>query len=373
MILHVLKLDNFRNYHHMEVTWHEQANLLQGANAQGKSNLLEAICLLSLTTSFRGVGEADLITKGESYFYVEGQVSKGESSDGEEDFTICAAYSADKRRKWKVGLKECRRGEVVGLLHTVIFSPEDVDLVKAGPMQRRRFLNRQISQLYPEHCRLLLRYNRILAQRNRCLKLLQQPETAAGANEALSVWDQQLAENGAAIIWQRRQVLAQLNPLAAQFHGELAAQEKLHLSYKSFAGAVEASDKTELMALFLAELKRASAYERSRGTTVIGPHRDDLQIEIAGAIGKGYASQGQQRTAALACKLAELHLAYNKKKEWPLLLLDDVLSELDSRRQQALLKKIDGGAQTFIACTDSLPLQYGQVWRVESGELRVKS
>ncbi|MCL1905555.1 MAG: DNA replication/repair protein RecF [Clostridiales bacterium] len=366
MILRRLKLENFRNYRTCLVEWHEQVNLLQGANAQGKSNLLEAICFLSLTTSFRGAGEPELICGGEQHFYAEGDVRSEEQGE----FSISAAFSRDKRRKWRLDGAERRRGELVGLLHTVIFSPEDVDLVKAGPLQRRRFLNRQISQLYPEHCRQLLRYNRILAQRNGCLRLLQQPgAVGTAAEEALSAWDQQLAETGASIIWRRRQVLSRLNPLAAEIQAELAAGEKLALRYKSFAGALEAADEGEVCALFLAELERMRLAERCRGATLVGPHRDDVLIEIAGIPGKGYASQGQQRTAALACKLAELGLARAKKGEWPLLLLDDVLSELDDCRRQALLKKIDGGAQTFIASTGPLPLLRGQVWQIAAGHI----
>ena len=365
MILRCIQLTNFRNYRQTQVSWHEQVNLLQGANAQGKSNLLEAICFLSLTTSFRAAGEPELIYRGEPHFYVEGDVCGKEHGN----FNISAAYSCDKRRKWRVSGVERRRSELIGLLHTVIFSPEDVDLVKAGPLQRRRFLNRQICQLYPEHCRQLLRYNRIVAQRNSCLRLLQQSVADASTEEALYAWDQQLVETGASIIWRRRQVLSLLNPLAAEFHAELAGGEKLDLRYKSFAGVLEAAGEAELCALLLLELKRLHAAERARGTTLVGPHRDDVSIEIAGTPGKGYASQGQQRTAALACKLAELTLARDKKQEWPLLLLDDVLSELDEHRQQALLKKIDSKAQTFIASTGTLPLLNGQVWKIEAGNI----
>jgi len=369
MFLRSLKIENFRNYRSARVEWHEQVNLLQGDNAQGKSNLLEAICFLSLTTSFRAAAELDLILNGEPHFYAEGDIHSGERGD----FTIAAAFARDKRRKWKVDGLPRRRGELVGLLHTVIFSPEDVDLVKAGPLQRRRFLNRQISQLYPEHVRLLLRYNRIVAQRNGCLRFLQQQAhtaaAAATAEETLAAWDQQLALCGAAIIWQRRQVLEQLTPLAAEIHGQLAAGEKLELRYKSFNGAVEAAGEGEIAALLVAELQRLRAAERARGATLVGPHRDDVQIDIAGAPGKGFASQGQQRTAALACKLAELDLARAHKREWPLLLLDDVLSELDERRQQALLQKIGGGAQTFIATTTPLPLAAGRLWRIEAGQI----
>lgn len=365
MILRRLKVDNFRNYHACQVDWHEQVNLLQGANAQGKSNLLEAICFLSLTTSFRGTGEWELIFCGKPHFFVEGEVL----SEEEGAFTLSAAFSREKQRKWRLDSEERRRSELVGLLHTVIFSPEDVELVKAGPLQRRRFLNRQISQLYPEHCRQLVRYNRIVTQRNSCLRQLQQTGVDASAEEALYGWDQQLAQSGAAIIWQRRQVLDRLNPLAAEIQAELAAGERLELRYKSFTGALDAADERELCDLFVAELKRLRAAERSRGVTLVGPHRDDVLIEIGGAPGKGYASQGQQRTAALACKLAELNLARAQKGEWPLLLLDDVLSELDERRQQALLQKIDGGAQTFIATTTPLPLLRGQVWRIAAGHI----
>jgi len=365
LILRQLQLINFRNYQNCWAEWHEQINLLQGANAQGKTNLLEAICFLSLATSFRAVGEFELIFSGKDYFFVEGDIDSQEKGN----INISAAYSRDKKRKWKINGNECLRNELIGLLHTVIFSPEDVNLIKASPMQRRRFLNRQISQLFPQHCQELIRYNRILAQRNSCLRFFQQMKANNDLQEALDVWDQQLAASGAAIIWQRRQVLQQLNPLAAEIHEKLAVGEKLNIRYKSFTGALEANSKEEIQALFLKELKRLSGAERSRGATLVGPHRDDLLIEINKTLGKGYASQGQQRTAALSCKLAELELARNQKHEWPVLLLDDVLSELDDYRQQALLNKIAGGAQTFIASTNPLPKITGQIWHITTGSI----
>jgi len=362
-------VENFRNYQQADIEWHEQINLLTGLNAQGKSNLLEAVCYLSLATSFRAATEQELLNRSAPHFYVEGAIFSAFRGE----FAISAAYDRAKNKRWRVdGQEQQRKSDVVGQFHTVIFSPEDIDLVKAGPAERRRFLNRQISQLYPEHCRHLLRYNKILAQRNSFLRQLAGGVSSASrAEETLEIWDKQLTELGGMILWQRRQVLQQLTPLAMELHAQLSGGEQLSMRYKSFTGAMEAATVKELRELFSAELKRLRATEILRGATLVGPHRDDIIIAIGGEIAKSYASQGQQRTAALALKLAELKLARQHKGEWPVLLLDDVLSELDERRRQGLLRHISGQTQTFITATQTEPgLPAARIWHIENGTIK---
>lgn len=367
MIIRRLHVDNFRNYEQADIEWHEQVNLLSGLNAQGKSNLLEAICYLSLTTSFRAANEPELLRWQAPHFFMEAQIESVQRGK----FAISAAYDRAKNKRWRLdGQPQARKSDLVGLFHTVIFSPEDVDLVKAGPAERRRFLNRQISQLYPEHCRHLLRYNKILAQRNSLLRQLASLQNPHKAEEALHIWDEQLVELGAAVIWRRRQVLKQLSPLAAELQAQLSGGEMLSLRYKSCNSEEQATTIEQLQQILLAELQRLRMAELARGATLVGPHRDDVLIEINHDAAKTYASQGQQRTAALALKLAELELARQHKGEWPVLLLDDVLSELDEQRRAGLLTHIDGQTQTFITSATPLPpFSSGKVWQIEKGKI----
>ena len=360
--LHInhLYLENFRNYQQADIVWHPQINLLYGFNAQGKSNLLEAITYLSLTTSFRSVSEPELLAWQAPHFFLEGKICRNSG-----DISISAAYNRTKNKRWRIDQQPCgKRSQIVGLFHTVIFSPEDVDLVKAGPGLRRRFLNRQISQLSPEYFSLLQRYNKVLAQRNGCLR---QDKPSL---ETLEAFNQQLVQLGAAILWRRRNILAELSPLTADLHQELSGGEKLAMHYQCFNLAQEASTEAELKAAFTEELQRLQKAELARRITLVGPHRDDLEINIDDNLAKRFASQGQQRTVALALKLAELQLAEQKRGEAPVLLLDDVLSELDEKRRRQLLQKIGQQTQTFITSTErDLPLPAGQVWYIEQGTI----
>ncbi|NLF80326.1 MAG: DNA replication and repair protein RecF, partial [Clostridia bacterium] len=226
MIIKRLKLKNWRNYQKEEKRWHESVNVIYGANAQGKTNLLEAISYLGLASSFRDAADIDLIYRERDYFYLEADVF----SQGEGDFTISAAMNRAKKRRWLVnGQPRQRLVDIVGMFHTVIFAPEDVYLVKGGPELRRRWLNRLISQLDPVYCRRLLTYNQVLRQRNACLRLA--PE--AMDEETLAVWDQQLIELGSEITLRRWQALTALAPLAEEQHARLSGGEKLSLRYQS--------------------------------------------------------------------------------------------------------------------------------------------
>lgn len=371
MRIRYLKLDNFRNYDTAELYWDEQINLLHGLNAQGKSNLLEAVCYLGLACSFRGAPDQELIRWGEEYFYLSGQVEREQLGR----LDLSAAANRRRQRRWRVnGEARARLSDVVGLLHTVIFAPEDIWLVKAGPDARRRFLNQQLSQLDQEYCRLLISYNRVLRQRNALLKLWQndvRSEKEAQREEELASWDQQLVETGAAVALRRQQTVARLREIAGHLHSGLTKGEKLSLSYEnSFAPRQELGDLDQARQAFRQELARLARSERQRGASLCGPHRDELAIFIDGKPARSFGSQGQQRTAALSLKLAELELARQERGEYPVLLLDDVLSELDQQRRREIMSLALGQAQTFITAVEGdLPQLPGRRWRIENGRV----
>lgn len=369
MLLKRLRLDNFRNYGQLEFEPDPGINLVYGANAQGKSNLLEAICYLGMASSFRLAADTELIRHEQPYFYVEGEAD----SEVAGKLRLAAAFSRDHKRKWTVNGQSMQRlSDVVGLFHTVIFAPEDIYLVKAGPEQRRRYLNRQMSQNHREYCRLLLNYNHVLRQRNACLKQGQDKDISG----ELAAWDKQLIALGSVILAGRINTARQLQPLAEELHGRLSGGEKLTLTYQSKLLAKsggETLNAEEAAEIYAAELLRLRQAEIARGATLCGPHRDDLLISIDGQAARDFASQGQQRTLALSLKLAELELARELTGEYPVLLLDDVLSELDEDRQGQIVALVAGKTQTFISSVSGdHPLAAGRRWQVRAGTVNAE-
>ena len=367
-----LKLDNFRNYANAELYWDEQINLLHGLNAQGKSNLLEAVCYLGIATSFRGAPDLELIRWNEEYFFLAGKVER--EIEGKLDLT--AAANRRKQRRWRVnGEPKGRLSDVVGLLHTVIFAPEDIDLVKAGPDSRRRFLNQQLSQLDQEYCRLLISYNRVVRQRNALLKtwdLAAADEAADQQLEQLSLWDEQLIDLGAQVSLRRQETVMRLSDIAADLHRGLSGGEELSVVYENSLSPKEKLDTVDqAKEAFRTELARVARSEQQRGLSLCGPHRDELAILIDGKPARSFGSQGQQRTAALSLKLAELELARSIRGEYPVLLLDDVLSELDEERRRQIMQLAVGKTQTFITAVDGdLPRLSGRRWKIEAGHVQ---
>lgn len=361
MIIERLKLENWRNYRHGEAHFDRGVNIIYGANAQGKTNLLEAVFYLGTASSFRTSDDLDLINKDSDYFYLEAEAS----SQRVGRLLISAAMNRDKKRKWLInGTPRRRLADIVGIFHTVIFSPEDINLVKGGPACRRRWLNRQISQLDPLYCHALLRYNQVLRQRNACLKNWQQQPDA----DALAVWNEQLILLGSEICCRRGLIIEQLNAIAAPLHGGLSAGEQLQLRYRcDICGrAPFSADSEQLADSFARELQRRHQAELLRGATLCGPQHDDVEILLGGDAARDFASQGQQRMLALSLKLAELELAYAEKGEYPVLLLDDVLSELDANRSRRVLQ-LPEKTQTFISAA-LLPelIQPGRLWLVSA-------
>ncbi len=347
--LNSILLRNFRNYHECRLHFHPKLNIICGDNAQGKTNLLEAIAYLSLGSSFREQNEEKIKRWEEDFFFL-----KAELCDRNGSHTLSAGYQR-RQRFWKKDEVPCKKiSEIAGFLHTVVFQPEDLELVKKGPEVRRHFLDREMIQLYRGYHLYLNNYKKALLQRNNFLKQLDFKVSTEAADTELAVWDEQLARNGAVIIKMRRQMLGHLNEISREIHGKLTGgKEELRLEYSSpFAELAEDASEEAYAEALLAAYAAGREEEKRRRLTLVGPHRDDFRIFINGVDGRHYGSQGQQRTAALALKLSEIELVQQVAGYYPLLLLDDVFSELDANRRRALLRLMLNKAQIFITSTD---------------------
>lgn len=368
--LNNLLLRNFRNYDEEQLAFHPKLNIICGSNAQGKTNLLEAIAYLSLGSSFREQSEEKIKKWQTDFFFLKAELL---AAGGEH--SLSAGYQR-RQRFWKKDGQPCRKiSEVAGFLHTVVFQPEDLELVKKGPEVRRHFLDREMIQLFRGYHIYLANYKKALLQRNNFLKQLDHGAQAE-ADEQLLVWEEQLAANGAAIILRRRQILAQLAEISRGIHGELTGEsERLSLQYVCGVGE-EAVGEAEIAEALRAAYQVGREEDKRRRMTLIGPHRDDFRIFINDIDARYFGSQGQQRTAALALKLSELELARQIAGYYPLLLLDDVFSELDSDRRHALLRLMLNKAQVFITSTEAdedlcaLSAEDYFLFRVEGGRIR---
>ena len=359
MIITCAELNQFRSYEHCALTPCEGVNVLLGDNGQGKTNVLEALYLCCTGRSHRTRQDRELIRWGAEFAAVRVQAQR---RDGDHDVEI--ALNALGRRRIKVfGQEISRSGELLGHVTGVLFSPEDLRTVKDGPAERRRFVDMALSQIKPAYYYALQRYARALKQRNETLKALAaQPALAA----TLDAWDEQLAAAGAELMRQRRAYVEKLNAVASETHRDIAeGREKLEIRYlPSVTGGDDAEAVAE--ALF-----GARENDMRRLSTSVGAHRDDVQILVEGRDVRAFGSQGQQRTAALAMRLSELDVMREQLGEWPMLMLDDVMSELDPGRRRQLIGRLKG-IQTFITCTDEDDLagaEIGRAWRVENGAL----
>lgn len=373
--LNSLIMRNFRNYKEAEVSFNPRLNLILGDNAQGKTNLLEAIAYLSLGSSFREQGDDKLRRQGEDFFFLRANYS---NKSGSHLLSVGSqsVKAAHNRRLWKRDENPCRKvSEIAGLLHTVVFTPEDLQLVKSSPEVRRKFLDREMVQLYSGYYLYLNNYRRALQQRNNLLKQLDY-SASVQADEQLAVWEEQLAENGAVIIKKRLDLLHLLNEIGQKIQAELTdCREQLRLQYLSVwsAADIEKIEPAEIAARLRQAYVDGRPEDKRRRTTLLGPHRDDFRIYINETEGRYYASQGQQRTAALALKLSELELVWQISGYYPLLLLDDVFSELDKNRRRELLRLMLGKAQIFITATEvagelqSLRSEDYQLFEIENG------
>jgi len=341
MIIKSLELSDYRNYESLLINFDKGTNILYGDNAQGKTNILEAIYMSATTKSHKLSKDKEIIRFGKQEAHIRTIIEK----DDIETRVDMHLRSSKSKGIAIDGVKIKKAAELMGLTKIVFFSPEDLSIIKNGPAERRRFIDIEICQLDNFYLYNLNNYNKIVNQRNNLLKnLFVNPEL----KDTLSIWDKQLISYGSKIIERRKQFVDQLNEIIASIHSNLSGEkEKLRLIYEpnvdieSYASSLENSHDRDI------KLKQ----------TTIGPHRDDISFNVISESTNNieidirkYGSQGQQRTAALSLKLSEIELVKKITKDTPILLLDDVLSELDSNRQNFLLNSI-GNIQTIITCT----------------------
>ena len=339
MHINSLTLNNFRNHSDSVYSFTNGINVLYGKNGAGKTNCAEAVFLLCTGYSGRTSKEKELITHNESFAKIG---LKGENAFGNIDIEI--KYLSDKRRIVKINdIVILKISELLGNINSVYFSPDELRFIKDGPEFRRRFLDISLCQVSKAYFSALNRYNKILAQRNNLIK--QQNESVL--RETLPVWDQTLSENAAKIIHMRQEFIKTIAPFAKEIHNFLTdKEEELDVCFENnYSGETE-----EIRAAFLNTLKKNFEKDIRLGFTSAGPHRDDMVILINKQSIKSFGSQGQQRTGTLSFKLAEAEIFKSLCGEYPVLILDDVLSELDGKRQRRLLSRING-IQTFITCT----------------------
>ena len=334
MYIQMLRLADYRNYANLELEFSQGTNILYGDNAQGKTNILEALLVAATTKSHRGVYDRDLIRFGQDEGHIRCVLIK-KGLDWQIDLHLRKSRSKGIAIN---GQRIRKASELIGLLHVVLFSPEDLSIVKSGPALRRRFLDMELCQLDPSYLHDLNQYNKIVEQRNR---LLRQIPDNPSLEETISIWNEQLLNFGCNVIRRRQEFIRDLNEVIGKIHLRLSG-EKEHLQLIYEPNVTE--DR------FADELERIRIREKYIGSTAIGPHKDDFSFCCDEIDIRRYGSQGQQRTCALSLKLSELELVKRMTGEEPVLMMDDVLSELDTSRQNYLLESL-GGIQTFITCT----------------------
>ncbi|WP_373526025.1 DNA replication/repair protein RecF [Nostoc sp.] len=377
MYLKTLNLRQFRNYQDQKVDFTAAKTILVGNNAQGKSNLLEAVELLATLRSHRMTRDRDLVQEGEAIAQINATL---ERQTGISDLTLTLRRNG--RRSVALNGESIRRQmDFLGVLNAVQFSSLDLELVRGGPEGRRNWLDTLLIQLEPVYAHILQQYNHVLRQRNAFLKKTQNglnpsyslTELSTQHSE-LAVWDAQLATTGTRVIRRRDRAIQRLAPIATAWHGSISGStEILQIKYVPNI-PLEDNHPEEVQQAFLTKIQQRAVAEMHQGTTLVGPHRDEIELTINQTPARQYGSQGQQRTLVLALKLAELQLIEEVVKEPPLLLLDDVLAELDLSRQNQLLDAIQDRFQTLITTThlgsfDSQWLKSSQILFVKAGEI----
>ena len=334
MIVKSLKLNQFRNYESLQLSFDKGTNLFYGNNAQGKTNILEAVYLCGTTKSHKGSKDREMIRFGEEEAHKRMAISRSQSAD-----EIDMHLKKNRPKGIAVnGVPIRKAAELLGIANFVFFSPEDLGIIKNGPAERRRFIDMELCQLDKLYLHELSNYNKVIIQSN---KLLKECSFNSQYEEMLDIWDMQLVKYGKKLIESRERFVKELGVIVAEIHRNLTGgREELMVRYEKNVSADE----------FERKLQTSRKRDLKVKMSMTGPHRDDLLFEVKGVDIRRFGSQGQQRTAALSLKLAEIELVKRAIKDTPVLLLDDVLSELDSSRQQYLLDSIHD-IQTLITCT----------------------
>lgn len=366
MIVQDFSCENFRNLHHEKIIFSDGINVLCGDNAQGKTNLIEGLWLFTGGKSFRGAKDGELVAFEQSFA------------------KLTAAFHAQQREQlMQITIHNNRRSiilndvqkrsasQIVGCFCAVVFAPNHLMLVKSGPEERRRFIDAAICQIQPQYAKVLAQYQHILSQRNALLKDIPNHKEL---EDTIEIWNERLSASGTQIIRYRKAYIQKLAARAHLFYDGISnTKEQMTTEYQTACCDVEARTAADIQAIFLQKLNTVQKNDIFAGFTTIGPHRDDINIKINGHDAKNFASQGQQRSAVLALKLAEADLLGEIRNEQPIILLDDVLSELDTTRQDYLLNRLEN-RQVFITCCASdvlikLKNRNSKVMKIDSGHI----
>ena len=366
MRVKALELDFFRNYTHLEAAFDPRVNLIYGDNAQGKTNLLEAIAYLSSARSHRARYDREMIMMD-----IDSAFIKGEIESRDRDFTLEAKLLRGKGRQlYSNGVKLKSAGELSGILTTVLFCPEDLYLIREGGAARRKFLDSAICQLRPRYAAALAEYNRLYEHKTRILR--DWPENPSLLS-TLDDFNLRMAQTGAILIHYRAHFIKRLREHAPAIHADFSGgREALELEYETVSTVDDPMRAPrDILPMLLSHQESHRQAEIDSRQCLSGPHKDDLLVKIDGNLAKTYSSQGQTRTAALSLKLAQREIFEEETGEWPVLLLDDVLSELDHKRQAFVLNRIRGG-QVFITCCEEEKLEGlegGRAFHIQNGKL----
>ena len=368
-----LQLQNFRNYESVQLEFTDGVHVFIGENAQGKTNLMESIYALAMTKSHRTTNDKELIGWNKEFATIKGTVEKTTTK------TNLELQFSKKGKIAKVNyLEQKRLSSYLGNLNVILFAPENLTLVKGSPQNRRKFVDMELGQMSSLYLYDLVEYNRVLKQRNTYLKQLaikkKQPD------EYLDVLSEMLSELASKIVFHRLDFMKQLEALAIPIHDQLSlGREKFSVSYQATIPLEDGLTASQMKEIYMNQFKKNQTREADQATTLIGPHRDDLIFYLNEIPVQTYGSQGQQRSTVLSLKLAEIELMKLSTGEYPLLLLDDVLSELDDDRQTHLIKAIENKVQTFITTTSLdgikqqfinepvvIPIEKGTILKTES-------
>ena len=368
-----LQLQNFRNYESVQLEFTDGVHVFIGENAQGKTNLMESIYALAMTKSHRTTNDKELIGWNKEFATIKGTVEKTATK------TNLELQFSKKGKIAKVNFLEQKRlSSYLGNLNVILFAPENLTLVKGSPQNRRKFVDMELGQMSSLYLYDLVEYNRVLKQRNTYLKQLaikkKQPD------EYLEVLSEMLSELASKIVFHRLDFMKQLEALAIPIHDQLSlGREKFSVSYQATIPLEDGLTPSQMKEIYIDQFKKNQTREADQATTLIGPHRDDLIFYLNEVPVQTYGSQGQQRSTVLSLKLAEIELMKLSTGEYPLLLLDDVLSELDDDRQTHLIKAIENKVQTFITTTSLdgikqqfinepvvIPIEKGTILKTES-------
>ncbi|MGM0752776.1 MAG: DNA replication/repair protein RecF [Bacillota bacterium] len=369
MYIEQLELRNYRNYESIDVSFENKVNVILGENAQGKTNIMESIYVLAMAKSHRTSNDKDLIRWDEEYAKIKGRIQKYNGA-----LPLELVLSKKGKKAKSNHLEQSKLSQYVGNMNVVMFAPEDLHLVKGSPQVRRRFIDMEIGQVSPVYLHDISLYQKILQQRNHYLKQLQTKKQKD--QTMLDVLTEQFIEMAVKITKKRFEFVQLLESWAKPIHSGISRNlETLEIVYKPSLDVSDNQEWSKMVDIYEQKFDGIREREIDRGVTLVGPHRDDLQFIVNGRDVQTFGSQGQQRTTALSVKLAEIELIHSEIKEYPILLLDDVLSELDDYRQSHLLNTIQGKVQTFVTTTnvdgiDHQTLNEATTFEVEAGSMK---